>query len=148
MVRTRRAGSKSGVEDGDVDWAKFLYDDGDQLVTEEVSVIPKNIVAERRKRLEGLLSKRGDELETCVDDSDGGGDGDTKSSRTISPSVDKRHAVLCFDPNADSFSLKDLNTTNGTFLNNRRISSDRPETLNNMDLLRFGFDILFHTTPT
>ncbi|XP_021963962.1 putative GPI-anchored protein pfl2 isoform X2 [Folsomia candida] len=57
-----------------------------------------------------------------------------------SPSVDKRHAVLCFDPNADSFSLKDLNTTNGTFLNNRRISSDRPETLNNMDLLRFGFD--------
>lgn len=53
MVRTR---STVGGE-GDIDWAKFLYDDGGELTAEEVSVIPKNIVSERKKRLESLFGK-------------------------------------------------------------------------------------------
>jgi hypothetical protein len=75
MVRTRSVGLDGNCNSGDVDWAKFLYDDVRELVTEEVSVIPKNIVSERRKRLEGLLSSKNDatttveekEQETCVD---------------------------------------------------------------------------------
>jgi len=44
---------------GEIDWAKYLYDDGiGDSKPGEIAVIPKNIVSERRKRLEGLLSKR------------------------------------------------------------------------------------------
>lgn len=66
MVRSRSFGGE-----GEVDWSKFLYDNVGELVTEEVSVIPKNIVSERRKKLECLFSqkkgKEEEEVETCVD---------------------------------------------------------------------------------
>lgn len=85
MVRTRSAG---GSGEGDVDWARFLYDDVGELVTEEVAVIPKNIVSERRKRLESLLSNQGDktEQETCVDSFDCG-ERERKSRTIVSDSL-------------------------------------------------------------
>lgn len=60
MVRTR---SSVGGEEGDIDWAKFLYDDVGQLTAEEVSIIPKNIVSERRKRLENLINNNQEDHE-------------------------------------------------------------------------------------
>ncbi|ODM99518.1 hypothetical protein Ocin01_07162 [Orchesella cincta] len=61
----------------------------------------------------------------------------------LSPTVEKRHAVLAFEPKSNGFTVRDLNTTNGTYLNHRRISADHPETVFNLDLLRFGYDIHF-----
>ncbi|GFO50480.1 centrosomal protein of 170 kda [Plakobranchus ocellatus] len=59
-----------------------------------------------------------------------------------SQSVDKRHAVLTFDLYLNRFKVKDLSTTNGTYVNNSRIPEQEYVTLNHMDSVRLGHDIL------
>ncbi|KAF4519293.1 hypothetical protein B566_EDAN017923, partial [Ephemera danica] len=58
-------------------------------------------------------------------------------------SVDKRHAVIMYDYCDKRFKVKDLNSTNGTFVNEVRIPVQTYIQLDSMDMLRFGFDILF-----
>ncbi|KAH9507252.1 hypothetical protein Btru_056724, partial [Bulinus truncatus] len=57
-------------------------------------------------------------------------------------SVDKRHAVLTFDLYLNKFKVKDLSTTNGTYVNNARIPEQEYVTLQHMDSIRLGHDIL------
>ncbi|CAG5117943.1 unnamed protein product, partial [Candidula unifasciata] len=59
-----------------------------------------------------------------------------------SQTVDKRHAVLTFDLYLNQFKVKDLSTTHGTFVNNSRIPEEEYVTLNHMDSVRLGQDIL------
>ncbi|CAN7999900.1 unnamed protein product [Ixodes hexagonus] len=60
-----------------------------------------------------------------------------------SASVDKRHAVIFFNPSDKQFHVKDLNSVTGTYLNGIRIAEQSYVKLNHMDCLRFGYDILF-----
>lgn len=69
-----------------------------------------------------------------------------------SPSVSGKHAVIESmnkDPNVGvSFFLQDLNSTNGTFVNHRRIPSDTKILLHCGDVIRFGYDsILYAILP-
>uniref|UniRef100_A0A8C6PGI1 Centrosomal protein 170Ab n=1 Tax=Nothobranchius furzeri TaxID=105023 RepID=A0A8C6PGI1_NOTFU len=59
-----------------------------------------------------------------------------------SRSVDKQHAVINYDPNADEHKVKDLGSLNGTFVNDVRIQEQIYITLKTEDRLRFGYDIL------
>ncbi|KAL5008786.1 hypothetical protein ScPMuIL_014367 [Solemya velum] len=59
-----------------------------------------------------------------------------------SQTVDKRHAVITFDHYLDRFKIKDLSTINGTFVNEARIPEQEYVTLEHMDSLRLGYDIL------
>ncbi|CAN7942316.1 unnamed protein product, partial [Ixodes pacificus] len=59
-----------------------------------------------------------------------------------SASVDKRHAVIFFNPSDKQFHVKDLNSVTGTYLNGIRIPEQSYVKLNHMDCLRFGYDIL------
>ncbi|XP_012938156.1 centrosomal protein of 170 kDa protein B [Aplysia californica] len=61
-----------------------------------------------------------------------------------SQSVDKRHAVLTFDLYLNRFKVKDLSTTNGTFVNNSRIPEQEYVTLNHMDSIRLGYDAMMY----
>ncbi|XP_059480050.1 centrosomal protein of 170 kDa-like [Neocloeon triangulifer] len=63
-------------------------------------------------------------------------------------SVDKRHAVIMYDYCDKKFKVKDLNSANGTFVNEARIPVQTYIQLESMDVLRFGFDILFTQTTT
>ncbi|KAI1284993.1 putative centrosomal protein [Halotydeus destructor] len=56
-----------------------------------------------------------------------------------SPSVDNRHSVLCFNPTERKFFIKDLNSTHGTFINDKKVACQSYVILNHMDTLRFGF---------
>ncbi|KAG1671725.1 Centrosomal protein [Nymphon striatum] len=60
----------------------------------------------------------------------------------VSQSVDKRHAVITYDHYLHRFKVKDLNSANGTYVNNSRIPEQTYVKLNHMDTLRFGYDIL------
>ncbi|KAG0427599.1 hypothetical protein HPB47_025351, partial [Ixodes persulcatus] len=64
-----------------------------------------------------------------------------------SASVDKRHAVIFFNPSDKQFHVKDLNSVTGTYLNGIRIPEQSYVKLNHMDCLRFGYDILFWLLP-
>ncbi|XP_046400861.1 uncharacterized protein LOC124167108 isoform X3 [Ischnura elegans] len=57
-----------------------------------------------------------------------------------SRSVDKRHAVINFDYKEKKFQVKDLNSSNGTFVNEVRIPGQTYVWLESMDRLRFGYD--------
>uniref|UniRef100_A0A1A8DYQ2 Centrosomal protein 170b n=2 Tax=Nothobranchius kadleci TaxID=1051664 RepID=A0A1A8DYQ2_NOTKA len=57
-----------------------------------------------------------------------------------SRSVDKQHAVINYDPNADEHKVKDLGSLNGTFVNDVRIQEQIYITLKTEDRLRFGYD--------
>ncbi|XP_061551935.1 centrosomal protein of 170 kDa protein B isoform X1 [Phycodurus eques] len=57
-----------------------------------------------------------------------------------SRSVDKQHAVLNYDPNADEHMVKDLGSLNGTFVNDLRIPDQTYITLKLSDVIRFGYD--------
>ncbi|ESO97994.1 hypothetical protein LOTGIDRAFT_143337, partial [Lottia gigantea] len=57
--------------------------------------------------------------------------------------VDKRHAVITFDHYLERFKIKDLSTTNKTYVNQCRIPEQEYVTLNHMDTVRLGYDILF-----
>uniref|UniRef100_A0A3P8VPQ1 FHA domain-containing protein n=1 Tax=Cynoglossus semilaevis TaxID=244447 RepID=A0A3P8VPQ1_CYNSE len=59
-----------------------------------------------------------------------------------SRSVDKQHAVINYEPNADEHKVKDLGSLNGTFVNDVRIQEQIYVTLKMDDKLRFGYDIL------
>ncbi|KAL8576171.1 hypothetical protein ACOMHN_027826 [Nucella lapillus] len=59
-----------------------------------------------------------------------------------SGTVDKRHAVITFDLYLSRFKVKDLSTTNGTYVNESRIPEQEYVTLNHMDTIRLGYDIL------
>ncbi|XP_059161022.1 centrosomal protein of 170 kDa protein B-like isoform X2 [Physella acuta] len=61
-----------------------------------------------------------------------------------SQSVDKRHAVLTFDLYLNRFKVKDLSTTNGTFVNNSRIPEQEYVPLNHMDSIRLGHDAMMY----
>ncbi|XP_076305959.1 uncharacterized protein LOC143222802 isoform X2 [Tachypleus tridentatus] len=56
-----------------------------------------------------------------------------------SSSVDKRHAVICYDASERYFCIKDLNSLNGTYLNGLRIPEQSYVKLNHLDCLRFGY---------
>lgn len=56
-----------------------------------------------------------------------------------SASVDKRHAVIFFNPSDKCFHVKDLNSVTGTYLNGVRIPEQSYVKLNHMDSLRFGY---------
>lgn len=56
-----------------------------------------------------------------------------------SASVDKRHAVIFFNPSDRQFHVKDLNSVTGTYLNGIRIPEQSYVKLNHMDCLRFGY---------
>lgn len=56
-----------------------------------------------------------------------------------SASVDKRHAVIFFNPSDKCFHVKDLNSVTGTYLNGVRIPEQSYVKLNHMDTLRFGY---------
>ncbi|XP_022253992.1 centrosomal protein of 170 kDa-like isoform X2 [Limulus polyphemus] len=56
-----------------------------------------------------------------------------------SSSVDKRHAVICYDASERCFCIKDLNSLNGTYLNGLRIPEQSYVKLNHLDCLRFGY---------
>ncbi|KAK8763540.1 hypothetical protein V5799_033849, partial [Amblyomma americanum] len=60
-----------------------------------------------------------------------------------SASVDKRHAVIFFNPSDKCFHVKDLNSVTGTYLNGVRIPEQSYVKLNHLDSLRFGYDILY-----
>ncbi|XP_029949287.1 LOW QUALITY PROTEIN: centrosomal protein of 170 kDa-like [Salarias fasciatus] len=55
-----------------------------------------------------------------------------------SRSVDKQHAVINYEPNADEHKVKDLGSLNGTFVNDVRIQEQIYVTLKIDDKLRFG----------
>ncbi|XP_030284835.1 centrosomal protein of 170 kDa isoform X2 [Sparus aurata] len=57
-----------------------------------------------------------------------------------SRSVDKQHAVINYEPNADEHKVKDLGSLNGTFVNDVRIQEQIYVTLKIDDKLRFGYD--------
>ncbi|KAM4594614.1 centrosomal protein of 170 kDa [Fundulus diaphanus] len=57
-----------------------------------------------------------------------------------SRSVDKQHAVINYEPNADEHKVKDLGSLNGTFVNDVRIQEQVYVTLQTDDRLRFGYD--------
>ncbi|KAM9777686.1 centrosomal protein of 170 kDa protein B [Neosynchiropus ocellatus] len=57
-----------------------------------------------------------------------------------SRSVDKQHAVINYDPNADEHMVKDLGSLNGTFVNDLRIPDQTYITLKLSDIIRFGYD--------
>ncbi|XP_055880398.1 centrosomal protein of 170 kDa-like isoform X5 [Biomphalaria glabrata] len=61
-----------------------------------------------------------------------------------SQSVDKRHAVLTFDLYLNKFKVKDLSTTNGTYVNNSRIAEQEYVTLHHMDSIRLGHDTMMY----
>ncbi|RUS86353.1 hypothetical protein EGW08_005871 [Elysia chlorotica] len=61
-----------------------------------------------------------------------------------SQSVDKRHAVLTFDLYLNRFKVKDLSTSNGTYVNNSRIPEQEYVTLNHMDSVRLGHDAMMY----
>lgn len=56
-----------------------------------------------------------------------------------SPSIDNRHAVLCFNPKDASFYVKDLNTSHGTYINDVRVREQSYVRIHPQDSLRFGF---------
>ncbi|XP_075723726.1 uncharacterized protein LOC119166915 isoform X4 [Rhipicephalus microplus] len=56
-----------------------------------------------------------------------------------SASVDKRHAVIFFNPTDKCFHVKDLNSVTGTYLNGVRIPEQSYVKLNHLDTLRFGY---------
>lgn len=56
-----------------------------------------------------------------------------------SASVDKRHAVIFFNPSDKCFHVKDLNSVTGTYLNGARIPEQSYVKLNHLDSLRFGY---------
>ncbi|XP_037499194.1 serine/arginine repetitive matrix protein 2 isoform X4 [Rhipicephalus sanguineus] len=56
-----------------------------------------------------------------------------------SASVDKRHAVIFFNPSDKCFHVKDLNSVTGTYLNGVRIPEQSYVKLNHLDSLRFGY---------
>lgn len=56
--------------------------------------------------------------------------------------VDKRHAVITFDHYLDKFKIKDLSTSHGTYVNDKKIHDQEYVTLDHMDTVRLGNDIL------
>jgi hypothetical protein len=54
-----------------------------------------------------------------------------------SPSVSKRHATVTWDRNANQCAVRDLGSTNGTFLN-ERLLDDRETFLGDGDVVSFG----------
>ncbi|GAB6020616.1 hypothetical protein CHUAL_003291 [Chamberlinius hualienensis] len=60
-----------------------------------------------------------------------------------SQSADGKHAVITYDHFEKRFKVKDLNTINGTYLNENRIPVHTFVLLQHLDCLRFGYDILY-----
>lgn len=58
-----------------------------------------------------------------------------------SRSVDQRHALVTYDHYEKRYKVKDLNSINGTYLNEIRIPSQTFVKLEHLDSLRFGFDV-------
>eukprot|EP00105_Crassostrea_gigas_P024175 XP_011444329.1 PREDICTED: centrosomal protein of 170 kDa protein B isoform X8 [Crassostrea gigas] len=54
--------------------------------------------------------------------------------------VDKRHAVITFDHYLDKFKIKDLSTSHGTYVNDKKIHDQEYVTLDHMDTVRLGND--------
>ncbi len=52
------------------------------------------------------------------------------------PSASRRHAEIILEPTTDSLSISDLNSTNGTFVNHRRITTTAA--LQSSDVIRIG----------
>ncbi|KAK6182363.1 hypothetical protein SNE40_010071 [Patella caerulea] len=59
-----------------------------------------------------------------------------------SDTVDKRHAVLTYDVFLSKFKIKDLSSINKTYVNSTRIQEQEYVTLNHMDTVQLGHDIL------
>ena len=59
---------------------------------------------------------------------------------TTSKSISSAHAVVLFNGPLQQASLRDLNSTNGTFVNNVRVHND-VYPLESGDILRFGCDV-------
>ncbi|XP_067943232.1 centrosomal protein of 170 kDa protein B-like [Watersipora subatra] len=59
-----------------------------------------------------------------------------------SDSVDKRHALITFDHYQNRFKVKDLGTSSGTYINERRIPDETFITIEEGDAIQLGRDIL------
>lgn len=60
------------------------------------------------------------------------------SGRTVS----RRHARLWFDSGSGHWFLADMQSANGTFINNARLQPNQPVTLNDGDVINFGDEIV------
>jgi diguanylate cyclase (GGDEF)-like protein len=58
----------------------------------------------------------------------------------IDNAASNQHAVIHYEESSDTVRLQDLESTNGTFLNGKRIS--KPQTLQNEDQIRIGFCVI------
>ncbi|XP_071961806.1 uncharacterized protein [Antedon mediterranea] len=61
-----------------------------------------------------------------------------------SRSVDKRHAVINYDSYTSSFTIKDIGSLNGTFVNETRIREQAYVNLTRGDRIRFGYDPIIY----
>ncbi|XP_033110548.1 centrosomal protein of 170 kDa protein B-like isoform X2 [Anneissia japonica] len=59
---------------------------------------------------------------------------------SASRSVDKRHAVINYDNYSNVFTIKDIGSLNGTFINEARIREQTYVNLARGDRIRFGYD--------
>ncbi|XP_077997176.1 uncharacterized protein LOC144450439 isoform X2 [Glandiceps talaboti] len=57
-----------------------------------------------------------------------------------SHTIDKRHAVINYDQFDDVYTIKDVGSLNGTFINEARIPEQTYTTLQSSDTIRFGYD--------
>ena len=64
---------------------------------------------------------------------------DTESTIVLNhPSISKKHAKIDYDTNANTAFLIDLNSTHGTFINDKKLSPNQSIQLKSGDILSFG----------
>ena len=61
--------------------------------------------------------------------------------------VSTRHAVFLKDKKTGRYSVQDLNSKNGTLVNNKPLKSDKAVTLKDKDILAFGHTIFWFLYP-
>lgn len=74
---------------------------------------------------------------------------DFSSAGLLASGISRRHAVI--RKTAVGYSLQDLNSTNGTWLNNKRLEPDKAVTLNCQDMIvlaELKLTVCFHTATT
>jgi hypothetical protein len=54
--------------------------------------------------------------------------------------MDQQHAVIEYDDEENQYSIHDLNSVSGTFVNNCRVNSNQFVKLNEGDVVKFGYN--------
>lgn len=107
-----------------------------QSWSEAIFVIPSGGRQVRITPTKDITVGRGDDGENGPDlnlEKDGGSD----------LGVSRSHALIKFDEQGEGLVILDLNSTNGTYLNQYRLPPELPYPLNNGDELQFG-NLLVH----